>query len=99
MQVARVRQHGPRREVAKGSIPNFDQPRQHRHIRGQRFVGQMFIDDPKPSQHVAEGVGADGDHQRQADGGIHRVAAADPIPKAEHVVGVDPEVSHLIRVG
>ena len=37
-------------------------------------------------------VGADGDHGGQADGRVHRVAAADPVPEAEHVGGVDAEL-------
>ncbi len=40
---------------------------------------------------------ADGEHRRQADRRIHRVAAADPVPEAEHVGGVDAELRHLLR--
>ncbi len=36
-------------------------------------------------------VGPDGDHQRQPDRRVVRVAAADPVPEPEHVVGVDAE--------
>ena len=35
----------------------------------------------------------------QPDGGVHRVAPADPIPETEHVVGVDPERRDLGGVG
>ena len=35
---------------------------------------------------------ADRDHRREADRRVHRVAAADPVPEAEHVAGVDAEL-------
>ena len=50
-------------------------------------------------EHGAEVGRADGDHGRKADGGVHRVAASHPIPEAEHVVGVDAEVSDFLRIG
>ena len=50
-------------------------------------------------EHGAEVVRADGDHGGEADGAIHGVAAADPIPELEHVVGVDAELRHLLGVG
>ena len=36
--------------------------------------------------------GPDGEHGRQADGRVHRIAAADPVPEPEHVGGVDAEL-------
>ena len=38
-------------------------------------------------------------HQREADGGVVRVATADPVPELEHVVGVDAELRHRLGVG
>ena len=43
------------------------------------------------AQEGAEGVGADGDHQREADGAPHGVAAAHPVLEAEDAGGVDAE--------
>ena len=51
------------------------------------------------AEHGAEIVGADGQHGREADGGVHRVAAADPVPEAEHVGGVDAELLDFVGVG
>ena len=42
-------------------------------------------------------LGADGEHRRQADRGVHRVAPADPVPEAEHVGGVDAELRRRAR--
>ena len=46
-------------------------------------------------EHLAELLGPDRDHERQADRRVVRVAAADPVPEAEHVRGVDAELAHL----
>ena len=48
-------------------------------------------------EHLAELLGTDGDHQREADRGVVRVAAADPVPELEHVGGVDAELRDLRR--
>ena len=53
----------------------------------------------KPASISWKWSGADGDHERQADGGVERVAAADPVPEAEHVVRVDAERLDLLGVG
>src|ERR1051326_6280950 len=45
----------------------------------------MFVHLMKAIEHGAKIVGADGEHGRKADGGVHGVTATDPIPKAEHV--------------
>ena len=59
----------------------------------------MLVHVVKARQHGAELLGADGDHRRQPDRRVHRVAAADPVPEPEHVLGVDAEGRHLVRVG
>ena len=51
-----------------------------------------------PAKEVGEPLAADGRHHRQADRRVHRVAAADPVPEAEHVVGVDAEVVDQLLV-
>src|SRR5438552_2832896 len=44
-------------------------------------------------------LGADRDHRRETDRRVHRVAAADPVPEAEHVGRVDAELRDLGGVG
>ena len=46
----------------------------------------------KPASSSREALRPDGEHRREADRRVHRVAAADPVPEAEHVGGVDPEL-------
>ena len=48
-------------------------------------------------EHRAEVLRADREHRRQADRRVHRVAAADPVPEAEHVRGVDAELRRPSR--
>ena len=50
-----------------------------------------------PSRKSPKSCGADGDHQRQADGRPDRIAAADPVPEAEDAVGADAEGAHLVE--
>ena len=50
-------------------------------------------------QKSAEALGTDGDHRREADRRVHRIAAAHPVPESEHVRGVDAELRYLRRVG
>ena len=59
----------------------------------------MLVHFVKAVQHGAEIIRADGQHRRQADRRIHRVATADPIPEAEHVGGIDPELRDLRGIG
>ena len=50
-------------------------------------------------QQLVEVVGADGQHGGQADGRVHAVAAAYPVPEAEHIGGVDAERCNSFGVG
>ena len=51
----------------------------------------------KPASSSAKRSGPIGEHRREADRGVHRVAAADPVPEAEHVRGVDAELARPRR--
>ena len=61
-------------------------PSSTRQVLGRRGA-EVLVHRVEAGEHVAEVVGTDGDHRRQADGRVHRVAAADPVPEAEHVRG------------
>ena len=49
-------------------------------------------------EHCAEVLGADREHGRKTDGRIHRIAAADPVPEAEHVGGIDAELRYFAGI-
>ena len=59
----------------------------------------MLVDVVHPSQHVGEGIGADGDHEAQPHRRAQRIATAHPVPHGEDGFGVDAEVLGLGGVG
>jgi hypothetical protein len=61
----------------------------------ERGGAEVLVHGVEAGEQVAEAVGPDRQHRRQPDRRVHRVAAADPVPEAEHVGGVDPELRHL----
>ena len=90
-QVVRIGQHRPGFRAEEVRVPQPDQTEQHRRIGLQWRGGEMVIDEVEAGQEVGECAAADHRHQRQPDRRIHRVAAAHPVPEAEHVRAVDTE--------
>ena len=70
----------------------------HRKILFERRGAEVLVHLVEAVEHGAEILRADGEHGREADSGIHRVAPADPVPKLEHVGGIDAELRHLFRI-
>jgi hypothetical protein len=65
----------------------------------ERRGAEVDVHGVEAGEHGPEVVGADGDHGAKADGGVHGVASADPVPEAEHVGGVDAELGDEFGVG
>ena len=59
---------------------------------------EVLVHLPVALEKLSEVGGADGDHQREADGAREGVAAAHPVPETEHVGGVDAELRYLLGV-
>src|SRR5208282_1807751 len=59
----------------------------------------MLINLMEAVQHRMEVVRSDGQHRREADRRIHRIATANPVPETEHVRGIDAELRDLRSVG
>ena len=59
----------------------------------------MFVHRMKTGQHRAEILRADGNHRRKANRRIHRIPAADPIPKPKHIFRINAEFLHLSLIG
>ncbi len=51
----------------------------------------------KPPSSSWKTPGAERDHERQADGGVHGVAPADPVPESERVRRIDSEGGDLVE--
>ena len=99
LKVLLVGQHGHCLGVEEIIVPDREQPHQHRQVFLERRCAEMFIHLVEAVEELAEVLRADGEHGGKTDGGIHRVAAADPIPEAEHVGGVDAEGGDFFGVG
>ena len=87
---------GLRAEEAR--VPDVEQPEHDRHVGRERRSAQVLVDGVEPGEHLGELLGADRDHEREADRGVERVAATDPVPELEHVRRVDPELGDLLGV-
>ncbi len=88
-----------RLRVEERAVPDAEQAEQQRHVLLRRRGAEVLVDQVEAVQHLAELLRADRDHQREADRGVVRVAAADPVPELEHVGHVDAEVRHALGVG
>ena len=58
----------------------------------------MLVHDVGAVEQRVEMFHADEQRQRQADRAPQRIAPANPIPKLEHVGGIDAERGHCLRV-
>ncbi len=83
----------------EAAVPDREQAHQHRQVAGRRRLAEVLVHRVEAGEHLGELRRADRQHGREADRRVHRVAAADPVPEAEHVLGVDAELRHLLGVG
>ena len=98
-QILLVGQYGDGLGAEEIVVPDADQAHQHRQIALERRSAEMLVDLMEAAEHRAEIFRPDRQHGRKADRRIHGIAAADPIPEAEHVGGVDAEFRDFLGVG
>src|SRR5437870_1794454 len=55
----------------------------------------MLVHSVEASQHLTELIGTKSDHQGKPDSRVIGVATTNPVPKLEHVGGINPELLHL----
>ena len=99
LQVLLVGQDGDRLRVEEVVVPDGEQAHEHGQVLLEGRGAEVLVHGVEAGEQLAEVVRADGEHGREADRRIHRVAAADPVPEAEHVRRVDAELGHLFGVG
>ena len=99
LQVLLVRQHRDGLRAEEIVVPDRQQTHQHRQILFERRGAEMFVHLVEAIEHRAEIIRPDGEHRRKADGRVHRVTSADPIPEPEHVGRIDAERGHLFGIG
>ena len=59
----------------------------------------MLVHLVEAPKHRPKIIRADREHCREADRGVHRVAAPDPIPEPEHVGCVDAKLRNFLCIG
>ena len=99
VQVLVVRQHGVRGDLEEVAVPHVEHAHQHHGVLLERGVGEVLVDLVEAVQELLEAGRAEDHGERGADGGVHGVAAADPVPEAEGVLRVDAELGDLLQVG
>ncbi len=85
--------------IKKVVVPNAQEPHKYRQVAFERGSAEMLVHLVETVKHRPEIFGANGDHRRKANRRVHGVAPSDPIPKLEHICGVDAELSHFSDVG
>ena len=99
LEVLLVGEDGDGLGVEEVGVPDGEEAEEGGEIFLEGRGAEVVVHGVEAFEHGAEVVGADGDHGGEADGGVHGVAAADPVPEAEHVGGVDAELGDGFGVG
>ena len=99
VQVLVVRQHGVGCDLEEVAVPHVQHAEQHDHVLLERGVGEVFVDLMEAVQELFETFRSEHHGEGGADGCVHGVAAANPVPEAEGVGRVDAELSDLLQVG
>ena len=95
LQVLLVRQDRHGLGAEEVGVPDAQEPHEHRQVALEGGGAEVLVHLVEAVEHGAEMLRADGQHGRQADGRVHGVAPADPVPELEHVGGIDPELRHF----
>ena len=99
VQILAVRKHGVALGTEEVDVPDVEQAHQRDGVVLERGVAEVLVDGMEALEELLEALGAEHDDQRQAHGGVDGVAAADPVPEAEGVGGVDAEGLDLLECG
>ncbi|VTR70981.1 conserved hypothetical protein [Desulfosarcina cetonica] len=94
-----VGQHRHRGRLQEIGVPDGQKPHEYGQVFGKGRPAEMHVHLMKAGQHLPEALGPDGQHGGQADGRVHGVAPAHPVPEAEHVGRVDAEAGDALGVG
>ncbi|MCY1504752.1 hypothetical protein D9M68_389340 [compost metagenome] len=92
-----IGQDRARRVAEHVAVIEAEKAEQDGNVLADRGGAEMLVDGMAAIEEAPEILLADGDHQRQADRGPDRVAAADPIPETEDAGLVDAEGGDLVE--
>lgn len=91
VQILAVRKHGVALGAEEVDVPDVEQAHQRDGVALERRVAEVLVDGMEALEELLEALGAEHDDQRQAHGGVDRIAAANPVPEAEGVAGSIPK--------
>lgn len=80
-------------------VPDTNQRQQYRQVFLSRRGREVFVHGVGAGQQLNEVVEADGQNDRQTDGGPQGVTTADPVPELKHVSRIDTELANRFTVG
>ena len=80
-------------------VPDVQQTHQNGYVLSQGSGAEVLIHCVEASEEFSENLRAENDSQGGTNSGVYRVAAANPVPEAESVLGVNAECCNLIQCG
>jgi hypothetical protein len=95
LEVLAVGHHADGLRPEEVPVPDPEETDEHGQVLLERRRPEVLVHLVEAGEHRAKRLGADRDHRREADRGVHGVAAADPVPEPEHVGRVDAELADL----
>src|SRR3984957_5112529 len=95
LQVLFVRQNRYGLRAEEIVVPKRQQTHQHRQVSLEGRGAEVLVHLMETMQQRAKIFRANGDHRGEANGRVHRVASADPVPEFEHVRSIDPELCNF----
>ena len=98
-EVLGIGEHGVGLGAEEVGVPDAQEAHECRDIFFQWGGAEVLVHGVEALEEAHEVHRANGAHEGQADGAIYGVAAADPIPEREHVLGIDAELGYLLRIG
>ena len=99
MQVLVVGQHGVAGHAKEVHVPDVDEAHKRHDVLLERRVLEVLVHVMEAGKELGEDLWAKGNDQREAHGGVHGVAAADPAPEAKGVLRVDAKGLDLVERG
>ena len=99
VQMLAVGQHGVAAGAEKIAVPDAEQRHDHGHVALERRGAEVLVHRVRAGEQLLEAREADGERDRQPDRRPQGVAAADPVPELEHVLGADAERRDRLGVG
>src|SRR5262249_38370936 len=95
LEVRAIGQHRQGFRAQEVVVPHGEQAHEPRQVAVEWRGSKVLVHLLEAAEHGPEVFRSYGDHRRQADCRVHRVAPADPVPELEHVGGINSEFGYF----